>query len=110
MPQTENCNQVFLPGDATNSQSSPYFSVWPLEVVFRSELNTMFAMFVFVKFSNGWFQRVSCNGKHGYLTLMKDFFPFQSWYLIVSIPDLCTLTYFKNHLVSEKKNQFVKML
>ena len=31
MSLTENSNQVFLPGDATNSQNSPYISVWPLD-------------------------------------------------------------------------------
>ena len=28
--RTENSNQHFLPGGATNSQNSPYISVWPL--------------------------------------------------------------------------------
>ena len=31
MSLTENSNQVFLPGGATNSQNSPYISVWPLD-------------------------------------------------------------------------------
>ena len=31
MSPTENSNQVFLPGGATNSQNSPYISVWPLD-------------------------------------------------------------------------------
>ena len=30
---TENSNQVFLPGGATNSQNSPYISVWPLDQI-----------------------------------------------------------------------------
>ena len=33
MSLTENSNQVFLPGGATNSQNSPYISVWPLDQV-----------------------------------------------------------------------------
>ena len=31
MSLTENSNQVFLPGGATNSQHSPLISVWPLD-------------------------------------------------------------------------------
>ena len=31
MSLTENSNQVFLPGGATNSQNSPYISDWPLD-------------------------------------------------------------------------------
>ena len=31
MSLTENSDQVFLPGGATNSQNSPYISVWPLD-------------------------------------------------------------------------------
>ena len=31
MSLTENRNQGFLPGGATNSQNSPYISVWPLD-------------------------------------------------------------------------------
>ena len=31
MSLTKNSNQVFLPGGATNSQNSPYISVWPLD-------------------------------------------------------------------------------
>ena len=31
MSLTENSNQVFLPGDANNSQNSPYISIWPLD-------------------------------------------------------------------------------
>ena len=30
MSLTKNSNQLFLPGGATNSQNSPYISVWPL--------------------------------------------------------------------------------
>ena len=30
MSLAENSNQLFLPGGATNSQNSPYISVWPL--------------------------------------------------------------------------------
>ena len=31
MSLTENSNQVFSSWDATNSQNSPYISVWPLD-------------------------------------------------------------------------------
>ena len=31
MSLSENGNQVILPGGATNSQDSPYISVWPLD-------------------------------------------------------------------------------
>ena len=34
MSLTENSNQVFLPGGATNSQNSPYISVWPLDHIY----------------------------------------------------------------------------
>ena len=37
MSLTENSNQVFLPGGATNSQNSPYMSVWPLDQMISSQ-------------------------------------------------------------------------
>ena len=45
MSLTENSNQLFLPGaggGATNSQNSPYISVWPLhyQYVFDDPSNT----------------------------------------------------------------------
>ena len=36
MSLTENSNQVFLPGGATNSQNSPHKSVWPLHYLLNS--------------------------------------------------------------------------
>ena len=32
---TENSKQLFLPGGATNSQNSPYISVWPLDQLMK---------------------------------------------------------------------------
>ena len=39
MSLTENSNQVFLPGGATNSQNSPYISDWPLDQGFYYDIS-----------------------------------------------------------------------
>ena len=53
MSLTENSNQVFLPGGATNSQNSPYISVWPLDQfngLIRASISDSFAYKVAVLF------------------------------------------------------------
>ena len=46
MSPTENSNQLFLPGGATNSQNSPYISVWPLHyyTIFFPEYITVYTV------------------------------------------------------------------
>ena len=48
MSPTENSNQVFLPGGATNSQNSPYISVWPLDHIDAVYFSLSLAVFCLV--------------------------------------------------------------
>ena len=79
------------------SKQPIYLSLAKMRENFRQNC-TKLTMFVFVKSIKGCFQRGSFNIKHIYLSLLKDFYPFQSLKSILLLDQ------------SKKETQIVKML
>ena len=87
MSLTENSNQVFSSWGATNSQNSFYILVCPLEVEFWSELHTNCDICI-CKVLKRMLPKVSCKNKHGNLSLLNDFLPFQYLKIILFLDEI----------------------
>ena len=88
MSQTENSNQVFFLWMQLTRKIG-HISQFDPEKEYFCQNCTRYAMFVFVKFLKRWFQRVTCNYNHDYLSLLKkDFCPFQSLKIILLLDQI----------------------